>query len=302
MSYNLRFGRTGSASAMDKHNEVLPVVVSQPPATPGKVVPKPGLTLEDVMRQLLENKATLSTISTSVESMETSINNAFSEIKAIKEDLETVKSDIRGINSNNEELSNRVSKIEELLAEKDVAIATVTSQSDQNTKAIEKLQIASVNAVYKSMQSNIILQNVNENNDETNDECLNLVNSVIHDVFKVDPARISISVAHRMGNPNVNDRRPIIFKLAKLSDKSILWDNIDNVSSYNKAHSNRKVYVEMTQLPKKLANDKASLLDDFSAARQAGLRPKWRYDKVNGQFCYVIGDDYYRPKVNFFLT
>ena len=267
MSYNLRFGRTGSTSAMaNKHTDVLPVV-SQPPATPGKVVAKPVLTLEDVMKQLLENKTALSTISTSVGNMETLINSAFSEIKAVKEDLETVKSDIRSINSTNNELSNRVSKNEELIAEKDVAIATVTSQSDQNTRAIEELQIASVNAVYKSMQSNIILQNVHENEDETSDECLNLVNSVINDVFKVDPARIAISVAHRMGSPNVNNRRPIIFKLAKLSDKSVLWDNINNVSSYNTAHSNRKVYVEMTQLPKKLANDKASLLDDFSAAR-----------------------------------
>ena len=301
MSYKLRSGRSVSTSAMGTNGNTLPVM-SQPPATPNKVIVEKELTLKDVMEQLLENKSALATISTSVEKMEGLIDRAFTEIRTVKDDLESVKKDISSINSNYKELSGRVSQIDQLVAEKDVAIATVTSQSDQNARAIEKLQISNVNTIYKSMQSNVILQNVEELEDETNDECLNMVNNVINDVFQVDHTRISISVAHRMGSANVNGRRPIIFKLAKLSDKGVLWDNINNVSVYNTANRSRKVFVEMTQLPKKLANDKASLIDDFNAAKTAGLKPKWRYDKVNGQFCYVIGEKFYRPKVNFFLV
>ena len=88
MSYNLRFGRSSSTSSM-AYKSVHPVV-HQPPATPSKATEKKQLTLEDVMAELKHIKTTLSTVSTSVGSLENSVEKAFTEIKAVKDDLEHV--------------------------------------------------------------------------------------------------------------------------------------------------------------------------------------------------------------------
>ena len=57
----------------------------------------------------------------------------------------------------------------------------------------------------------------------------------------------------------------------------------------------------MIQLPAKLANDRNSLQDDYDKARNNGDGPKWRYLKKSGQYCYTIGNTYFKPKVDYFL-
>ena len=60
----------------------------------------------------------------------------------------------------------------------------------------------------------------------------------------------------------------MIFKLANLSDKETLWDNIKNVTDFNKkaATDAKKVFIQMNQLPTKLAHDKQSLYSAFKDA------------------------------------
>ena len=85
-----------------------------------------------------------------------------------------------------------------------------------------------------------------------------------------------------------------------IKDKDILWQNIRNVGRYNDLNIDDKVYVDMTQLPEKLAKDKESLLNDYLKAKKDEKSPKWKYDRSRGQYCYVIGGKFFRPKQDFF--
>ena len=57
----------------------------------------------------------------------------------------------------------------------------------------------------------------------------------------------------------------------------------------------------MDQLPAKLAHDKQSLLSAFKAERLAGNKPKWRFLKKSGVYCYELDGVYYKPKIDHFL-
>ena len=37
-------------------------------------------------------------------------------------------------------------------------------------------------------------------------------------------------------------------------------------------------------------------------AREEGKRPKWRYLKKTGVYCYIVNNVYYKPKVDYFLN
>ena len=277
--------------------------VTQQPATPAKggITAKKDFTLKDVMEQLLDNKSDIRALSHSIESMKTSISNVEQQVNDVKSDLAKVIEDVSDAKVDHIALSGRVQDLEDAATSTDDSVAAVTSLCQQNKRTIEKLQIANINNVFRSMQCNVIAQNVCEVENESNEECMKQVHNVINNVFKIKSKDIAISVAHRMGKPNVNGRRPIIFKLARRSDKDILWKNIKNVATYNSTFKSNRVFIDMTQLPKKLANDKDSLMEDFKLAKKAGNDPKWKYDKEKGQYCYIVDNTYYRPKVDFFL-
>ena len=228
------------------------------------------------------------------------MENAISEITSLKDEMTTVQYDVSTIKSDYAAVSNKVADVENSMVNTNTAVATLQSQNVMYAKAIKSLQIDNVKRDYRSMQFNVILNNVVDNQDESDEECLQLVNNVLRDVFKVNNYNIRIAVAHRLGKKNVNGRRPIIFKLADLKQKQTLWKNIANITVYNDANPTQKVFVEMTQIPKKLGNDKKSLADDYFKAKNAGQNPKWRFDQNKGQFCYVIGTEWFRPKIDFF--
>ena len=107
------------------------------------------------------------------------------------------------------------------------------------------------------MRLNVIAHNVPDPGArETNEECMQLVQGILRDNFGIDPTTVTIAVAHRLKKANANNRRGIIFKVAFLKHKEILWKNIKNVATYNRLNPNEKIYIDMEQLPEKLARDK----------------------------------------------
>ena len=80
-------------------------------------------------------------------------------------------------------------------------------------------------------------------------------------------------------------------------DKNTIWAHIKNLNDYNKEkHEDDKVLIQMNHLPKKLKEDKASLLEDYKKARTDGKNPKWRFIKDKGEYCYMINKTVFHPK------
>ena len=287
---NLRFGRKASVSSTKQvaaepntQNSIMSV-----DNTSGMIAGK-TYSNNDIMAAILKNQGVLATIT--------------NDVAKIQEDIGTLK-------TKNLELSNQVNDVDGRL---DNLQSEVTGEDGIKEKlnltmaALRKSQISAVKSDYNNMQYNIIVRNMREvitggESQETQSNSIECAYIVLETVFRISNARntIVLSTAHRL--PSIKGRRPLIFKLARLSDKKTLWDNITNVKTFNhtKADS-EKIYVQMIQLPAKLANDRNSLQDDYDKARNNGDGPKWRYLKKSGQYCYTIGNTYFKPKVDYFL-
>ena len=168
---------------------------------------------------------------------------------------------------------------------------------EQHKAAIAKTKRVGVMSEFKSKELNVIFEKIpQEDAKETMQESLKKVKQVIKDVLKVKE-EVNITHAHRLPSGGTADSKPLIIKLASMMEKDKLWKNIGNVSKFNEdKEATEKRYVEMNHLPKKLFLDKMSLKKDFNAHKAAGKKPRWKMDKQNVEFCYVIGSIYYRPK------
>ena len=82
-----------------------------------------------------------------------------------------------------------------------------------------------------------------------------------------------------------------------MADKYIIWSNIGNVKKYNdnQLSDNTKVFVNMTHYPPKLQRDKASLMPKFRKYRERRSKPKWSYNRKNGELCLKVGGRFIRP-------
>lgn len=259
------------------------------------------ITLKDIMNLLEENQKELQTIKASQNSMMVQMESVTKDITEIKTELNDLKTTVTVVETDVANVKRRVEISEGAIHENSIAVTNLMSKEESQAKAIRQLQVDQVYMQWRSMRHNVIVHNVPDGGaNETDEDCMELVRKVLRDNFKVNPTSINIAVAHRLKKQNVNNRRGIIFKLAVLKQKDILWNNIKNNTIYNNLHPNDKIFIDMTQLPEKLAKDKQSLQEKFFAAKNDHLNPKWRYDRNKGEYCYVIGHTYYRPRVNFF--
>ena len=233
-------------------------------------------------------------------------------IAGMKEDINALQADVNKIKQDHGDISRQVHDVDarvnslELEVNKDDGLK---SKLNVTMAALRSTQISAINAEYHSMQYNVIAHNkeirlTNGGTRETQSSSVDCAYEIIENCFGITDARdtIPLSIAHRL--PSKKERRPpLIFKLLHLSDKQRLWSNISKVNDYNKSkRPDEKINIQMIQLPAKLARDKQSLQDDFEAARIAGSKPKWRFAKSSGQYCYVINDAYYKPHVDYFLN
>ena len=282
----LRFGRSSSSSSSISNTE-------NKSTTKGKctmtATGEGELQLSDLMKVLLSNQ---------------------DNIKHITKDISSIKDDISTMKRNHVKLNTKVDGIDARVMNLEAEVQRMKSVETDCKVIMEahcRSQITAVKAQYNSMAYNVIAYNVEESlaHGETWEKTLDSVDRayyVLEKVFKIDNARdIPLVTAHRLPSSKTGPR-PLIFKFLRLSDKSLLWDNIKNVKKYNDAAANGKnIFVQMIQLPEKLAHDKASLLADFNTAREENQKPKWRFLRKSGIYCYEIGNKQFKPKVNYFL-
>ena len=243
-------------------------------------------TNNDLMAILLGNQQTLATITTDVAKIQTDLssvklrqNELISQVDDVDARLESVE---RDVNEGDDCIKNRL---------------------DITMKALRRTQISCINSEYQSMLYNVIVYNMKVTGTrEKQADSINNAYYVLENCFNLPNARstIPLSTAHRL--PSTKGRQPLIFKLSKLSDKQILWDNIKQVKVFNNSRPDEeKLSIQMVQLPRKLAHDKSSLQNGYDKAREDELSPKWRFLKKSGQYCYVVNNVYYKPTVDYFL-
>ena len=258
--------------------------------------------------------------STNMSTIQYSINDVMEQvlkngrvIDGIEADISALKMDVSKVKKEHAEMSTTVNNVVTRLDKVELDVNTgddcLRNKVQLTMDALRRTQIATVDSQYHSMQYNVIAYNVklrlaDGKTRESNDKSVDCAYHVLENCFGIHDARttIPLSIAHRLPSTSITSRPPLIFKLLYLSDKQRLWANIKQVKDYNKDRlANDKISIQMIQLPSKLAHDKQSLKDDFDAARNAGDKPKWRYIRNSGQYCYTINEVYYKPKVDYFL-
>ena len=236
------------------------------------------------------SEPTISDIMEILKSMQPSIQ----KLDTIEADVKQIKLDIGCLQSNVTTLNERVDALE------DRDTTTINKCND----ALEELQIANIRSEYNSRQYNVKIYNRPQTkSNETPEDCLDEVKSVLSNILEIPNVdTIRFANAHRLPAKGEN-RKPIIFKLSNMHDKRVIWKNIKKINKYNTGRADAsKVFIDMDDLPEKLRKDKKSLLDDYKEARYDNKKPKWRFVKSTGNYCYYIGDVCYKPKVNNFTT
>ena len=246
-------------------------------------------TSNDIMEVLLSNQNTLHVITADIASIKTDIVKVKSDHKSLQQTVTAIQSDVTSMKAEIDRLKG------------------VEANYNTLKDAYCRSQVNAVKQQYNSMQFNVIARNVPEHieadaTQETQEKSIEHATTIIHDVFGIDrDVVIPLVTAHRLPSTKLGPK-PLIFKLAKLSDKQKLWQNIRNVKKYNSALSEaNKVKIQMVQLPEKLANDRNSLQADYDTARNNELAPKWLYLRKSGIYCYKIGNTLHKPKVNHFM-
>ena len=174
--------------------------------------------------------------------------------------------------------------------------------TQQVINAIRNNEISRINNELNSRQYNAVLDNVPQDDiHESRRVSIKKVYQVLSDVLKIPNAEdIMIKDAHRL--PSVRGTAPLIFKVASMADKDVIWDYIANVKKFNDLQPNAssKVYVNMTHYPPKLQRDKASLLPQYKHYRDLNMKPKWRYDRQKGELCLKVNGNVIHPPTDNF--
>ena len=221
-----------------------------------------------------------------------SMNSKLKKLDTIEADITGLKKDIASVNSEISDIDDRVKTLED----------NENSAIHRYNEALKRHQISALNNEYNSKEYNVIIYNrPGVGKKETPVASLAIVYDILRNVLQIDdPDFINIANAHRL--PGKNEKRlPLIFKLTTMFDKKKIWNNIKNLNAFNSGKDDKdKIFIQMNHLLKKLMDDRKSLLEDYKEAKVTGKRPKWRFIKSTGEYCYIIGKDIYRPKVNNF--
>ena len=221
------------------------------------------------------------------------MNDKLGKLDTIEDELKALKVDLATTVTNVDNIDVRVKVLEE---EKE-------SNLNAYNNALKKQQISALINEYNSKEYNIIINNLpGIGKKEKPSISLAKVYSVLKDILRIEDAdAIVIANCHRLPGKD-SKRLPLIFKLASMFDKDKIWKNLNNLSIYNNDQDDdHKVFIQMNHLPKKLKDDRDELLGDFLKHKKAGKKPRWRFVKDKGEYCYMIGKNVYRPQNNNFI-
>ena len=219
--------------------------------------------------------------------------------------LDVIEKKLSDLRTDHDALEVRVAAEETRMDEITTRVNEIAAVKCRYEEAIKETQISQVGSKFSSMRFNIIIRNHKQDDTnvwETKDESVGIVRKVLKDVLKVPRSEsIIIADAHRLYTNK--GRRPLIFKLTTLVDKSKIWDCIQNIKTYNAQQiDSEKLKIDMVHLPEKLSRDKSDLWKDYWKAKDEGHSPKWWFDVKEGQYCYKIGVRVFRPAHDNFLA
>ena len=240
-------------------------------------------------------------------------NKVMSDTKLILEKLEkldVISAKIDAVDLKVTNLDVKVTHLDAKVNDVDRRVTKVEEQSQQHDHEIQrfklatrKAEIAQIISEANSREYNITIGNMPMTEEyEDKETSVEKVQSVLNTVLNIpDVNKIVIKNAHRLPSKNKEGRKPLIFKLSTQMDKDIIWRHLPALVTYNAGRAFKdKVFIDMNNLPAKLARDRAELLDAYKLARNEGKKPRWRFVKdINKNmcdYCYVIGSTYYHPK------
>ena len=223
------------------------------------------------------------------------------KLDTIEKKLDTVDLKVSNLDLKLIALEKKVNGMDERVKIVEADVELLSKAEKEYKMAMRKCEIAQIIAEENTRKYNIVIDNLPMSGKyEEKDVSVQKVHSVLSNVLKIPNANnIVIADAHRLYKES--GRKPLIFKLAKMTDKNKIWDHLRTLQAYNHDHNpDAKVYLNMNNLPAKLARDRKELLDDYKLARDDNRKPKWRFVK-NVQdniceYCFKVGDTLYRPK------
>ena len=141
---------------------------------------------------------------------------------------------------------------------------------DQLQLAARKSKIAQMIAEENSRKYNISIGNLSMKKEyEDKVTSIENVQYILNTLLKIpDAHQIIIRDAHRLLTRKPGTRKPLIFKLTTMMDKNKIWEYLPNLVAHNEGRDfMEKIFIDMNNLPAKLARDKAELMDDYKLAR-----------------------------------
>ena len=205
------------------------------------------------------------------------------------EKLDTIEAKLDAVDLKVTNLDVKVTHLDAKVDRMEKRVAAVENQTQKQCREIDyfkeatrKAEISQIISEMNSREYNITIGNLPQAGDyEDKEVSVEKVQSVLNTVLNIPNVdKIVIRNAHRLPARKVGDRKPLIFKLSTQTDKDIIWRHLPALVTYNADREFKdKVFIDMNNLPAKLARDRAELLDDYKSARNDGKKPKWRFVK-----------------------
>ena len=239
----------------------------------------------------------------------------------IQQNQERILNQLQQLNDNFITLNNKVGVIEEeqklLRTEHDDLKAVVTemkAEMNEKLKMHKENQIKqaktsenrAVMAEYHSKKYNSILYNWPETKAwENPDDSRKELNNFLKNVLNIDdPDEIMIANCHRLGSSTVIDdngvpksvkNRPLIFRALFWKDRETIIEKSQKLlKKYNLDNGTK--YGVSQQLPKRMQDDKVSLLDDFKEGRRKKLKTKWKIDHNSATYFLTVDGKEFLPE------
>ena len=221
----------------------------------------------------------------------------------IEEKIDNVDRKMTSLDMKLMRLDAKVGDVDDRLKVTEANVERISQSEKDFQLAGRKCEIAQIISEYNTRQYNVTFDNVLMHGEyEDKGVSVQKVQHILSNILKIpDANKIIIADAHRLPSANESGRKSLIFKLVKMTDKTKIWDHLEELKAWNQqCETKDKLYVNMTNLPAKLARDRKELLDNYKHARNNGLKPKWRFlknvMKNQCEYGYKIGSTFYGPK------
>ena len=202
-------------------------------------------------------------------------------------------------------------QVDGCIEEQNTHISAFQTRLDELTRRVE-LNAKQQNAKmflneYYSKRYNLLIMGINDaETKESKLETLKLARSFLRDTLEIsDAADIQILDCHRLPQFISEKRslrstanepskpRPVIIKLASILDKNLIFKHTTNLKNANKAREKGLKYYVSEHLPKRMFEQKKSLMEEFYKAKDDGKKPYWKPDLKTCRHVFTYWEQVY---------